>query len=31
MKVIKIKNNWVQVVDAWGDRAWVYRPLVWIK
>lgn len=31
MKVLKIKNNWVQVVDAWGDKAWVYRPLVWIK
>lgn len=31
MKVLKIKDNWVQVVDAWGDKAWVYRPLVWIK
>ena len=31
MKVLKIKNNWVQVVDAWGDKAWIYKPLVWIK
>ena len=31
MKVIKIKKNWVQVIDAWGDKAWIYRPLVWIK
>ncbi len=31
MKVLKIKDNWVQVIDAWGDKAWVYRPLVWIK
>lgn len=31
LKVLKIKNNWVQVVDAWGDQAWIYRPLVWIK
>ena len=31
MKVLKIKGNWVQVIDAWGDKAWIYRPLVWIK
>lgn len=31
MKVLKIKNDWVRVVDAVGDKAWVYRPLVWIK
>ena len=31
MKVLKIKKNWVRVVDAVGDKAWVYRPLVWIK
>ncbi len=30
MKVLKIKDNWVHVVDSAGDRAWVYRPLVWI-
>ena len=31
MKVLKIKGGWVQVMDAWGDKAWIYRPLVWIK
>ena len=31
LKVLKIKNQWVQVMDAAGDRAWVYRPLVWIQ
>ncbi len=31
MKVLKVKGNWVQVVDAWGDKAWIYKPLVWIK
>jgi SH3-like domain-containing protein len=31
MKVLKVKNNWVHVEDAAGDKAWVYRPLVWIK
>ncbi len=31
MKVLRIKNNWVRVVDAVGDKAWVYRPLVWIR
>ena len=31
MKVLKTKNNWVKVEDGAGDRAWVYRPLVWIQ
>ncbi len=31
MKVLRVKNNWVRVVDAVGDKAWVYRPLVWIR
>jgi len=31
MKVLKIKNSWVHVEDSAGDRAWVYRPLVWIQ
>jgi SH3-like domain-containing protein len=31
MKVLKIKNNWVKVEDGVGDRAWIYRPLVWIR
>jgi SH3-like domain-containing protein len=30
MKVLKINNNWVHIQDATGDKAWVYRPLVWI-
>lgn len=31
MKVLKIKNSWVHVEDSVGDRAYVYRPLVWIQ
>jgi SH3-like domain-containing protein len=31
LKVLKITKNWVRVVDAVGDKAWVYRPLVWIR
>jgi len=31
MKVLEIKKDWVRVVDSEGDKAWVYRPLVWIK
>ncbi len=31
MKVLKIENNWVHIEDAAGDKAWVYRPLVWIQ
>ncbi len=31
LKVLKIKGNWVHVMDAAGDKAWVYRPLVWIQ
>ena len=31
MKVLKIENNWVQVEDAARDKAWIYRPLVWIQ
>jgi SH3-like domain-containing protein len=31
MKVLKVKNNWVHVEDAAGDKAWIYRPLVWIQ
>jgi SH3-like domain-containing protein len=31
MKVLKIENNWVHVEDAAGDKAWIYRPLVWIQ
>lgn len=31
MKVIQVKNNWVRIEDGVGDKAWVYRPLVWIQ
>lgn len=31
MKVLNIKDAWVHVEDGTGDRAWVYRPLVWIQ
>jgi SH3-like domain-containing protein len=31
MKVLKIKKDWVHVEDAAGDKAWIYRPLVWIQ
>lgn len=31
MKVLKIENNWIYGVDAVGDKAWIYFPLVWIK
>ena len=31
MKVLKIADNWVHIEDASGDKAWIYRPLVWIQ
>ena len=31
MKVLEIKNSWVHAEDSEGDRAWVYRPLVWVQ
>ena len=31
MKVLKIEKNWVQIEDSAGDKAWIYRPLVWIQ
>ena len=31
MKVLKIKQNWVHIEDSAGDKAWIYRPLVWIQ
>lgn len=31
MKVLKIRKNWVQIEDSAGDKAWIYRPLVWIQ
>ncbi len=31
MKVVRTKGNWVKIVDSVGDKAWVYRPLIWIQ
>ena len=31
IKVLKIKNSWIHIEDSVGDRAWVYRPLVWVQ
>lgn len=31
VKVLKVENNWVHILDAVGDKAWVYQPLVWIR
>jgi SH3-like domain-containing protein len=31
MKVLKIDSNWVHIEDAAGDKAYIYRPLVWIQ
>ncbi len=31
MKVLKTDSKWISIEDATGDKAWVYRPLAWIK
>ncbi|MGV7221800.1 MAG: SH3 domain-containing protein [Nitrospinales bacterium] len=31
MKVLKIENNWVHGIDSFGDKVWVYQPLVWVQ
>lgn len=31
MKVIRFKGEWVEVMDARGDMAWVHRSLVWVQ
>ncbi len=31
MKVLKIEKDWVHVEDGAGDKAWIFRPLVWIQ
>jgi SH3-like domain-containing protein len=31
MKVLKIDKDWVHIEDSTGDKAWIYRPLVWIQ
>ena len=30
-KLIKIKGQWAQVKDSFGDTHWVFRKLVWIN
>lgn len=30
-KVIKIKSQWVNVVDEFGDTGWIFRNLLWIQ
>jgi SH3-like domain-containing protein len=30
-KVIKIKGNWVKVVDEFGEVGWIYKKLLWIQ
>ena len=31
MKALKIEKDWVHVEDSTGDKAWIFRPLVWIQ
>ncbi len=31
MKVLKMKGKWVYVQDSVGDKAWIYKSLVWIQ
>ena len=31
MKVLKIKKDWVHIEDSTGDKAWIFRPLVWVQ
>ncbi len=31
MKVLKMKGQWVYVQDSVGDKAWIYKSLVWIQ
>jgi SH3-like domain-containing protein len=31
MKVLKIDKDWVYIEDSTGDKAWIYRSLVWIQ
>jgi len=30
-KVLKIKGSWVHVQDEYGDKGWIYKPLLWIQ
>ncbi len=29
-KVVKTKSSWVNLVDEFGDKGWVFRKLLWI-
>ena len=31
VKILSIKGDWVRVVDSVGDKAWVFKPLIWIQ
>ena len=31
MKVLKTNKDWVYIEDSTGDKAWIYRSLVWIQ
>jgi SH3-like domain-containing protein len=30
-KVLKIKGQWVNVMDEYGEKGWIYKPLLWIQ
>lgn len=30
-KVLKIKGMWVNVMDEYGDKGWIYKPLLWLQ
>lgn len=30
-KVLKIKGSWVNVMDEYGAKGWIYKPLLWIQ
>ncbi|GBE03794.1 bacterial SH3 domain protein [bacterium BMS3Abin09] len=29
-KVLQTKSSWVNVIDEFGDKGWIYRKLLWI-
>ena len=30
-KVLEIRGEWVKVQDEYGDKGWIYKPLLWIN
>jgi SH3-like domain-containing protein len=30
-RVLKIQGKWVRVQDEYGDKGWIYKPLLWIQ